>query len=135
MNNKQLGNKFEEDFAKYLSNNGYWTHLVAGAKHTSAQPCDIICIKNNETTLYDCKTLNNKGGIFPIERVEENQRRAFKRLKECKNNKVNYFLSIIWNNDVYKISLEKINFEKDISIDLKQFEPDLRGFYENIGRL
>lgn len=34
MNNKQLGSKIEQDFAKYLSSLGFWVHLIAGGSHT-----------------------------------------------------------------------------------------------------
>lgn len=34
MNNKRMGTKFEQDFAEFLSNRGYWVHLVAGADNT-----------------------------------------------------------------------------------------------------
>lgn len=34
MNNKKKGTRFEEDFAEFLSNRGYWVHLVAGADNT-----------------------------------------------------------------------------------------------------
>lgn len=34
MNNKRIGTKFEQDFAEFLSNRGYWVHLVAGADNT-----------------------------------------------------------------------------------------------------
>lgn len=34
MNNKRIGTKFEQDFAEFLSNRGFWVHLVAGADYT-----------------------------------------------------------------------------------------------------
>lgn len=34
VSNKKRGSKFEQDFAEFLSNRGYWVHLVAGADNT-----------------------------------------------------------------------------------------------------
>ena len=133
MNNKSLGSKFEKDFAEYLSIKGCWVHFIEGAAHTGAQPCDIIAIKNDRVQLYDCKTLNNKNGIFPLSRVEENQRLAFQRFRECWNEISTFALAILWNNDLYFIDFDNIDFFQK-SIDLKEFHPFIRGFYENFSR-
>lgn len=130
MNNKSLGNKFEKDFAIFLANKGYWVHFIEGAAHTGSQPCDIVAIKRDFPELYDCKTLNNKNGLFPISRIEENQRLAFERLRKCKNHRTNFALAILWNNDVYYVFFDDIDFEKK-SIDLKKIYPTWEGFYEN----
>ena len=34
ISNKKRGSKFEQDFAEFLSNKGYWVHLVAGADYS-----------------------------------------------------------------------------------------------------
>lgn len=133
MNNKSLGSKFEKDFAEYLSNKKYWVHFIEGAAHTGAQPCDIIAIKRDCVELYDCKTLNNKNGLFPLSRIEENQRLAFQRIRECQNTKSTFALAILWNDDIYFIDFDNIDFNKK-SIDLKEFFPFIRGFYENFSR-
>ena len=64
MNNQQIGSKFEEDFANFLANQGYWVHFLEGAAHTGAQPFDLIAIKNDIPHCIDCKTLANKGRSF-----------------------------------------------------------------------
>lgn len=130
MNNKTLGNKFEKDFAKYLSNKDYWVHFLEGAAHTGSQPCDIIAIRKDFPELYDCKTLNNKNGLFPISRIEENQRLAFQKLRKCRNHKTIFALAILWNNNIYIVDFDDINFN-DKSIDLKEIKPTWEGFYEN----
>lgn len=127
-NNKKLGSKFEKDFADFLANQGYWIHYIEGAAHTGSQPCDLIAIKNNNPMLIDCKTLNNKNGLFPLNRIEENQRLCYKRWKECGNQ--DYYLVILWNNNVYFVSLDDIDFSKK-SYDLKTEEPVWEDFYEN----
>lgn len=64
MNNQQIGSKFEEDFAVFLANQGYWVHFLEGAAHTGAQPFDLIAIKDDIPHCIDCKTLANKGRSF-----------------------------------------------------------------------
>lgn len=101
---------------------------MAGASHTGSQPCDIVACKNNACFLFDCKTLENKTGLFTLKRVEENQRLAFKKAK--KSGCDEFYLSIIWNNDIYCIPFNSINFSEK-SISLKNIKPYLEGFYEN----
>ena len=129
MNNKILGNKFEKDFCEFLANKKYWVHFIEGASHTGAQPCDIIAIKKDFPELYDCKTLNNKSGLFPISRIEENQRLAYERIRECGNPETIFSLAILWNNNLYYIDFDDIDFNKK-SIDLKEISPYKKGFYD-----
>lgn len=128
MNNKILGSKFEKDFMKHLAKLNYWCAYMEGAAHTGAQPCDIIACKDGRIWAVDCKTLNNKNGLFPVDRIEENQRLAYKRFKKCGNE--NFFLAILWNNNVYFVPLSMILFEEK-SIDLKSIPATWRNFYEN----
>ena len=78
--------------------------------------------------MFDCKTLESKNGLFPLNRVEQNQRMAYKRFRETGNEY--YFLAILWNNNVYLINLEYIDF-KNKHIDLKNEEPFKENFYES----
>ena len=133
MNNKELGNKFEKDFAEYLASKGYWAHYIEGAAHTGSQPCDIVASKRDCMELYDCKTLEKKNGLFPLYRVEENQRLAFQRFRECQNIKSTFSLAILWNDDLYFVDFDNIDFTQK-SIDLKKLFPFIRGFYENFSR-
>lgn len=57
MNNKIIGNTFEQDFAMFLSKQGYWVAPFPGKAHTNSQPADLVACKNNEPFLIDCKTL------------------------------------------------------------------------------
>lgn len=113
-----------------LAKKGYWVTFLEGKANIGSQPADIIAIRRDNVELYDCKTLANKNGLFPISRIEENQRLAFERLRKCRNPLTVFALSILWNNNIYIVDLDDINFE-DKSIDLKQIGPTLEGFYEN----
>ena len=130
INNKKIGNDFEKDFMDYMSKKGYWVHFFESKANVGSQPCDILCIKRDFPELYDCKTLASKNGLFPLSRVEENQRLAFQRLRKCKNPETDFALAILWNNDVYFIYLDDIDFTQK-SIDLKTKAPHIRRFYEN----
>lgn len=88
---------------------------------------DLIACKNNKPFLIDCKTLDNKNGLFPLSRIEENQRLAYKKFKECGNN--NYYLAILWDNDIYMLNMSFINFDLK-SYDLKKESPKWRDFYD-----
>ena len=127
MNNKKIGNKFEEDFAEFLSSRGYWVHLLAGASHTNSQPADIIATKNNIFFIIDCKTLKNKSGTFSLSRAEENQVLAYKKLMEVKS--YNYYYAILHENNVYLVPMFNIiNGEKTINV--KDYIIFKRNFYE-----
>lgn len=113
----------------FLAKKGYWVHYIEGSAHTGAQPCDVIAIRRDFPELYDCKTLAAKNGLFPISRIEDNQRLAFQRLRKCRNRKTFFSLAILWNNDIYIIDFDDINFSEK-SIDLKDIKPTWEKFYE-----
>lgn len=129
INNKKLGSKFEKDFMNFLGNKGYWVSFFE-PKADGSQPCDIIAIRRDIAYLFDCKTLANKNGLFPISRIEENQRLAFQRLRKCRNHETDFSLVILWNNNIYMVDFDDINFE-DKSIDLKKMQPIGENFYED----
>lgn len=128
INSKTIGNKFEKDFMEHLSEKGYWCAYLEGAAHSNSQPCDIIACKDKKVWAIDCKTLHNKNGLFPVNRIEQNQIFAYKRFKKCGNE--NFFLAILWNNNIYFIPMFDIIFEEK-SIDLKKKIAMWRDFYAN----
>lgn len=128
MNNKTLGSKFEQDFAKYLSDCGYWVHYIEGGAYTGSQSCDLIAAKDNDIYCIDCKTLKNKSGTFSLDRIEENQRLSYKRFEECGN--YYFYLAILWENDVYRVWLNDINFNEK-SINLRNYQKIAENFYED----
>ena len=95
-----------------------------------SQCCDIIAIKNNIATLIECKNLENKSGIFNLNRIEANQIQAYKRLKLTNNS--NMIIAILWNDNVYFVNFDLLQFF-DKSIDLKKLEPNEKG-WENLCR-
>ena len=101
LSNKEKGTDFENKFAEYLGKNGYWVHLIANSAYSNSQPCDIIALKNDFVEMYDCKTLENKNGIFTLDRIEQNQINAYKRVRQCGNKETIFALAILWNNDLY----------------------------------
>lgn len=112
--NKSLGNSFEKEYAEILREKGYWVTFLSPKQHIGSQPCDLIAIKNNTPTLIDCKTC--KTHLFPISRIEENQRQAFKKYIKCGN--TNFVLVIKYNNRIYEIDMKNIDFtQKSINLE------------------
>lgn len=44
MNNKQIGNNFEREYAEYLSKKGFWVTFLTPKNYVGSQPCDLIAI-------------------------------------------------------------------------------------------
>lgn len=125
------GKKFEKDLCNYLSNKNYY--IIYNEKGiTGAQPCDVVAIKGDIATLFECKNLENESGIFNLDRIEENQRMAYNRYRECDNN--NFVLAILWNDNVWFIDFGIIQFFNK-SIDLKDIEPNIINFSKEIENL
>lgn len=127
LNNKKLGNKFEKDFMDLLAKKGYWVTFLEGKANIGSQPADLMACKNNIPYLIDCKTLSNKNGIFNLNRLEENQRLAYIKFRNCGN--LNYYLAILWNNNIYIINLDNIDLNSK-SIKLKEYKPEVLNFYD-----
>ena len=119
MNNKIIGNNFEKKYAQILSDKGYWVTFLTPKNHIGSQPCDLIAIKNNKPLLIDCKT--SKSYLFPISRIEENQRLASQKYFKC-NNKF-FILAIKYKEKIYEINLKDIDFSKK-NIDLRERSTD-----------
>lgn len=111
MSNKKIGNDFEKELAKILSNNGFWVLLVTPKGYINSQPMDIIASKNNIFYGFECKTLHSRYKRFPLKRLEQNQILTYKKLKETGNN--NYYLVIKWNNEtIYFIPFDEIDLKQ-----------------------
>lgn len=98
MNNKTLGNNFEQELCEKLSEYGFWVHNLAMNK--SGQPADIIAVKNKIAYLIDAKVCSNKG--FALSRVEENQELAM-TLWEERGNGQGWFAIKIPTDAIYMI--------------------------------
>ena len=81
MNNKTIGNSFEQRLCDKLSEHGFWSHCMAMNK--AGQPADIIAVKNKKAYLIDAKVCTND--TFPLSRVEENQDLAMELWSDCGN--------------------------------------------------
>lgn len=81
MNNKAIGNGFEQELCELLFKCGFWVHGIAMNK--AGQPADIIAVKNKRAYLIDAKVCSDN--TFPLSRVEENQDLAMELWKECGN--------------------------------------------------
>lgn len=81
MNNKRMGNSFEEELCNILFACGFWVHNMAMNK--SGQPADVIAVKNNRAYLIDAKVCSDN--TFPFSRIEENQDLSMELWKDCGN--------------------------------------------------
>lgn len=112
MNNKILGTAFENRMCDELADAGYWVHFITPDKRGS-QPFDIIAVKDNVPVAIDCKTSVKK--IFPITRLEDNQRLAFDKWVRCGNQfatvAVEYKDQIFWIPYITLKEVKKINLE------------------------
>ena len=104
--NKRLGNEFEREFAKLLSDKGYWITMLTPKNHIGSQPADLIAVKENRACLIDCKTCNNY--LFPLSRIEQNQIEASKKYFKCGNTA--YYIAIKYKEDIYVIPIDTIDF-------------------------
>lgn len=81
MNNRRMGNSFEDELCDILYSYGFWTTNLAQKK--SGQPADVIAVKNNKAYLIDAKVCTNNS--FPFSRIEENQDLSMELWEECGN--------------------------------------------------
>lgn len=98
MNNKTMGNSFEQELCEKLFENGFWVHLLNANK--AGQPADIIAVRNKISHLIDAKVCSNNK--FPLSRIEENQDLSMELWTECGNG-IGWF-ALKLNNQVYMIS-------------------------------
>lgn len=125
MNNKTMGNSFENEFAQILYDNGFWVHLLNQNK--SGQPADVIAAKNGKAHLIDCKVCSDN--TFPLSRIEENQDMAMDMWKDCGNGigwfalktefgvyMLNHYVMKAWRNSHSSLSPTDI-YEMGIPID------------------
>ena len=68
------------------------------------------------------KIWQTKIGIFNFDRIEENQRLAYKKYISCNNKR--FILAIKWSRKIYLIDFGIINEIETKSLDLKQIEPN-----------
>ena len=98
MNNKTLGNSFEQELCERLSEHGFWTHNLAMNK--AGQPADILAVRNKIAYLIDAKVCSSRG--FALSRVEENQELAMS-LWNARGNGQGWFALKVPTGDIYMI--------------------------------
>lgn len=82
MNNRRLGDRFEQDLCEILFEHGFWTHNFA--QNQAGQPADVIAVRNKCAYLIDCKVCTTSRG-FALDRMEDNQDLSMTLWKECGN--------------------------------------------------
>ena len=97
MSNKKLGTAFENEVVELMRKRGYWVHFLAPDAR-GAQPFDIIAVKNGMALAIECKTLAAKEKVFPIERLEDNQKFAFEVWQKCGN--AEPLIAVKWGNEI-----------------------------------
>ena len=98
MNNKTLGNDFEQELCEKLSEYGFWVHNMAMNK--AGQPADIVAVKNKIAYLIDAKVCSSKG--FALSRVEENQELAMS-LWNDRGNGQGWFALKVSTGEIYML--------------------------------
>lgn len=93
--NRTLGNRFERDLARMLSELGFWVHLLK--QNQDGQPADIIAVKNNRAVLIDAKVCSD--GAFRTSRIESNQEASMKMWR-LKGNQEWWFACLMPNGEV-----------------------------------
>ena len=102
VNNKKLGNDYEQQLCKELADAGFWVHNFAN--RTNGQPADIIAVRDGESLLIDAKVCSD--GKFRLSRIEENQHLAMKKWRQCGNGSGCFALLV--DNNTYILAYEAI---------------------------
>lgn len=74
MSNKSNGTAFEKEFARMLSDEGFWVHCLKD--NANGQPFDVIAAKDGRSYVFDCKDCQT--ARYTLSRMEENQHNAMK---------------------------------------------------------
>ena len=102
MNNKKLGNDFEQELCEIFADAGYWVHNFANRKN--GQPADIIAVRSGGAYLIDAKVCTYE--VFPFKRIEENQRLSMDMWIECGN--IEPYFALKARNEVYMVGYSTI---------------------------
>lgn len=105
MTNKKLGNDFENEFAWYLFDRGFFVHRCT--QNSAGQPADMIAVKGSRCFLIDCKVCTGKS--FPLSRVEDNQYSAM-TLWEARSREFGWFAMKLPKGEVHMLSFPAIRY-------------------------
>lgn len=107
MNNRRLGNSFEQEFGELLAEHGWWVHLLS--QNQVGQPADVIAVKNDVAVLIDCKVCANNR--FPLSRIEGNQEGAM-TLWEMQGNTHCYFAMKLADGEIYMVHFDDLSLRQ-----------------------
>lgn len=98
MNNRTIGDGFEQELCDLLFEHGFWAHNLK--QNNSGQPADIIAVRNKIAYLIDAKVCSSRG--FALSRMEENQELAM-TLWEERGNGQGWFALKVPTDEIYMI--------------------------------
>lgn len=100
---QKIGTDTESTFQDYMREKGWWVHRFAN--NISGQPFDFVLVKNKRVIFADLKNVQD-GELMNFNRLEENQKNAFKLLKILGNyNDMGWI--IIFDNVYYFFTYDK----------------------------
>jgi Holliday junction resolvase len=116
MNNRKMGNSFENELCEILATYGFWVHNLK--QDNSGQPADIIAVRNKVSYLIDAKVCSSDK--FPLNRIEENQDLAMEMWEMCGNG-IGWFALKTTGDEIYMIShyVMKAYRDRKYSLSLK----------------
>lgn len=112
MNNKKIGNDFEREFVKLLTEKGFWVHFIE-PKPNGSQPFDVIAVKNNDAYVFDCKTCVSKW--FSIDRLQDNQVMSFEKWLSVGNTMP--YIAIKYKDTILLLPYDRLKEEGKINLD------------------
>lgn len=122
MNNKKIGNEWEQDFCRYLYTLGYWVHFLVPDKR-GAQPFDVIAVKSKIAYAFDCKTC--EADRFHINRLEDNQISAFESWLCHENTEPK--IAVLHKHKLYILGYSELRQKKSILLKEKR-SIDINGY-------
>ena len=94
MNNKNIGNTYEEKAAQYMSDQGFYVILVPPNKY-GGQPTDIIAVNKRFPVLLDVK--HSTDSLFKLDNCRPNQLDAMETFDKRTNGLAGF---VIYYNDI-----------------------------------
>lgn len=116
LNSRNLGQQTEQQVAEYFSKNGWWVYRIPSG--LSGQAADIVMAKDGEAYLIEVKHCKNDR--FVLNRIEENQKTAYKLFQQTGNKE--HYVAIKFKNGTYLIHFMWIM--KWLDEDLKSITVD-----------
>ena len=116
MNNKKLGNSFEQEFCEILFLHGFWVHNLA--QNQAGQPADVIAVKNGIPYLIDCKVCTS--GTFNKNRIEENQYLSMQLWGDSGNNAG--LFAVKFGENIYMAQICIFDYTDKVNLPEKFFQ-------------